>query len=81
MVQLLPSLQVSIWQKSEQPSQLSGVPMVSQVSGNSTTPFPQTGQGTMQPGGVLIAVQVGRAFEVATGLMTPPVKFAGLRAG
>src|SRR5262249_53686900 len=40
-VHTLASLQFSTWQKTEQPSQLWGVPAVSQVSGNSTTPLPQ----------------------------------------
>ena len=47
-VHALLSLQFCVWQKLEQPSQLAVLPDWSQVSGNSTMPFPHTGHGVRQ---------------------------------
>src|SRR5207245_3073765 len=73
------SLQFSTWQKIEQPSQLCGVPDVSQVSGNSTTPLPQVGHGTRHPDWVAL-VQVARAVTIGAGV-TVPLTDGGLRLG
>src|SRR5262249_50971343 len=73
VVQGLPSLQLSVWQNCEQPSQLTVFPS-SHVSGNSTIPLPQVGHGTRQfvwPG----AVHTGSTVWVGAGVMVPaPVK-------
>src|SRR6185369_3533155 len=62
------SLQFSTLQVEEQPSQFTGVPAVSHVSGNSTMPLPQVGQGTrhLMPGAGG-AVHVSSAVTVAVG--------------
>ena len=73
------SLQFSTWQKTEQPSQLCGVPAVSQVSGNSTTPLPQVGQGTRHADCEAL-VQVAIAVRVAGGV-TLPLIAGGFRLG
>src|SRR5262249_24924844 len=74
------SVQFSTWQNAEQPSQLCGVPtLLSQVSGNSTTPFPHTGQGRRQPVWP-VAAQVGSGRSFAVGVTTPLI-LAGVLLG
>jgi hypothetical protein len=60
-VQTLLSLQFSVRQNFEQPSQLTGVPSVSHCSGYSMTPLPHAGHGSRQSGGTPGAVHVARA--------------------
>src|SRR5262245_61169938 len=85
VVQAFASLQLrsSTWQNTEQPSQLFTTPgtlSCSQVSGNSTTPFPQVGQGTRQLAGVA-EVQVADGWATGAGVMVAPVIDAVLRWG
>src|SRR6266850_7670498 len=69
----------STWQNTEQPSQPCGVPAVSQVSGNSTTPLPQVGHGTRHPD-KMVLVQVGSAVTAGAGVTVPLIE-RGLRLG
>ena len=71
IVQSLLSSQFSIRQKLVQPSQFTGGPLVSQVSGYSTTPLPQLGHGARQPAGSFGPTQVGRTSNVAAGCTVP----------
>ena len=79
LVHTFASLQFSTWQNTEQPSQLCGVPAVSQVSGNSTTPLPHVGHGTRHPDCVAL-VQVGIAVRLGDGVTLPLID-GGLRLG
>ena len=71
----IPSPQVSTWHASEQPSQLL-VPLSSQVSGYSTTPFPQPGHGIRQsPVSSVEHVSIGVGVAAGT---TAPLAMVGV---
>src|SRR5262249_18412284 len=82
IVQSLLSTQISVRQNFEQPSQPTGVPtLLSQVSGNSTTPLPHTGQGFRHPVGVSKAVHVVLGCSTGAGWTSPAPITGGLRLG
>ena len=80
VVQANPSLQLSVRQNAEQPSQRC-VPPSSQVSGNSTVPLPHTGQASRQSAGEPAAVQVARGDMAGEGVTRPLPTTGGLRLG